>query len=416
VPSAAGTVRSMRAAPLLFLLVAATAGAADVARLQRQIDAGNASERVAALRELKDADPAAAVATAIVWLQPGSDVALATAAARVLWDLELKSAPAEAALRARLDDPNPELVYPVVGALAALGVPKPDLRATRLRLARAPDRFIAFYSARALYPDSALAFDDYLRASFGAIELVATGRPSNAFTRNDLERDAKGLLDRLARQGGRPGFEALMAAYPAQPPRVQSAIAGALDAVPVEDGDPLRIAVLLDDPQLSVQRSVTAALADYHEAAAPVVAKIVAGLQNPDADFRASTASALGRLAGTPPSIGEQQRSSAWRSQVERMIAPALGRVATEDREADVRKEAADALQALGLWGGPALDIIAARVAQEPDPRVRHALVRVCWTARYAPNLPLALLQQLADNDPDLYVRNEAKSVLVARR
>ena len=382
----------------------------------RQVNAGSTSERVAALRELSTADPPAAVSAAIVWLQPGSDVALAGAAARVLWDLEQKAAPAGPALRARLDDPDPEVAYPVVGALAALGVPKSDLRPTRLRLVHAPDRFIAFYSARALYPDSALALSDYLRATLGAFEMIGRGRPSNAITRNELERDANALLDKLAKQGGRPGFDALMAAYPGQPPGVQTAIASALDAVPVQDGDPLRIATLLDDPQVSVRRSVVAALADYHEAASPVLAKIVAGLQHPDADLRSGTASALGRLADTPPTNTEQARASAWRTQVEKTIAPALARVATEDREADVRKEAADALQALGLWGGAALDIIAARVAQEPDARVRHALVRVCWTARYAPNVPLALLRQLADNDPDPYVRNEAKSVLIAKR
>ncbi len=406
----------MRTLLLLFFLIAATASAADTARLLRQINAGSTSERIATLRELAAADPATAVSTAIVWLQPGSDVALASAAARVLWDLEQKAAPAEAALRARLDDPNAEVAYPVVGALAVLGAPKADLRPTRLRLARAPDRFIAFYSARALYPDSALGFEDYLRANLGAIELIGSGRPSNAFTRNELERDANALLDQLAKQGGRPGFDALMVAYPAQSPRVQNAIASALDAVPVQDGDPLRIARLLDDPQVSVRRSVTAALADYHEAASPVIGKILAGLQHPDADFRGATAGALGRLADTPPTNAEQARASAWRTQVERTIAPALALLATDDREVDVRKEAADALQALGLWGGPALDIIASRVTQEPDARVRHALVRVCWTARYAPNLPLALLRQLAENDPDPYVRNEAKSVLVAKR
>lgn len=401
---------------LLFFVVAATASAADTARLLRQINTGNTSERTTALRELATADPATAVSTAIVWLQPGSEAALASAAARTLWDLEQKAAPAEAALRARLDDPNPDVAYPVVGALAAIGVPKADLRPTRLRLAQAPDRFIAFYSARALYPDSGLAFDQYLRASLGAFDMIGAGRPSNAFTRNEFERDANALLDRLAKEGSRAGFDALMAAYPAQSPRAQKAIASALDAVPVQHGDPLRIATLLDDPQVSVRRSVTAALADYHEAASPVIAKMLAGLQNSDADLRASTASALGRLADTPSTNSEQARASAWRTRVETTIAPALARVATEDREADVRKEAADALQSLGLWVGPALDVIAARVTQEPDARVRHALVRVCWTARYAPNLPMALLRQLAESDPDQYVRNEAKSVLAAKR
>jgi hypothetical protein len=368
------------------------------------------------LHQLAEQDPAAAVSTAIAWLQPGSEAALAREAARVLWDLEQKAAPAEAALRARLDDPNPDVAYPVVGALAAIGVPGAELKPARVRLARGPDPFIAFYSARALYPDPALAFDDYLGATLGALELVAAGRPSNAMTQNDLDRRAKELLAQLAKQGGRRGFDALMTAYPTKSPRTRRALASALDTVPPRDGDPARIATLLDDPDVSVRGSITAALADYHQAAAPFVDRMLAGLTHQDADLRKTTASALARMADAPPTHEEQARASAWRMRVETAIAPALARVATEDREAGVRKDAADALQALGLWGGPALDILAPRVAQEPDATVRHALVRVCWTARAAPNLPLPLLRQLADNDPDPYVRNEAKSVLAAKR
>jgi len=406
----------MRVLALLFLLIAGTVGAADTSRLMRQVNSGSTSERAAALRDLADADPATAVSTAIAWLQPGSDAALARAAANVLWDLEKKAAPAEAALRGRLDDPNPDVAYPVVGALAALGVPGADLRPTRLRLARSRDPFVAFYSSRALYPDPALAYDDYLGATLGALELIASGRPSNPITQNDLDRSARKLLDQLAKEGGRHGFDALMAAYPARSPRTRSAIASALDAVPVHDGDPSRIATLLDDPEVAVRRSATAALADYHQAATPVLDRMLAGLKHQDADLRRTTASALGRLADTPSTNEEQARNGAWRTRVETTIAPALARVATDDREAEVRKEAADALQALGLWGGPALDIIGPRVAQEPDATVRHALVRVCWTARYAPNVPVSLLRQLAENDPDPYVRNEAKSVLAAKR
>jgi hypothetical protein len=38
----------------------------------------------------------------------------------------------------------------------------------------------------------------------------------------------------------------------------------------------------------------------------------------------------------------------------------------------------------------------------------------VCWSAREAKTLPRDVLRQLADSDPDQYVRNEAKSVLDA--
>ena len=68
----------------------------------------------------------------------------------------------------------------------------------------------------------------------------------------------------------------------------------------------------------------------------------------------------------------------------------------------------------LSLWAGPALGTIGNRIAQEPDPVVRHALVRACWNARESPQLPHAVLASLAASDPVDYVRNEAGSVLKA--
>ena len=75
-----------------------------------------------------------------------------------------------------------------------------------------------------------------------------------------------------------------------------------------------------------------------------------------------------------------------------------------------------DALHDLALWAGPALGAIGERIPREPDPNVRHALVRACWTARNSPQLPRAVLADLAAQDPDEYVRNEAKITLQAGR
>ena len=77
-----------------------------------------------------------------------------------------------------------------------------------------------------------------------------------------------------------------------------------------------------------------------------------------------------------------------------------------------VRAGNADALQKLGLWAGPSLGTIGEAIAREPDPGVRHALVRACWSARRSSAIPRNVLAQLAASDPDQYVRNEAKSVL----
>jgi HEAT repeat protein len=159
------------------------------------------------------------------------------------------------------------------------------------------------------------------------------------------------------------------------------------------------------------------ALVDYHDRAAPLVDKVIEGLWPPnEADFRKAAAAALGGIGAAPAEAVEQARPGAWRADVEKRIGPALARAATTDPERDVRKEAADALQKLKLWAGPALGAIGGRIGQEPDPGVRHALVRACWNARESPELPRDVLAALAESDPESYVRNEAASVLKALR
>jgi hypothetical protein len=135
---------------------------------------------------------------------------------------------------------------------------------------------------------------------------------------------------------------------------------------------------------------------------------------NHEPDLRKTAASALGSLGAAPGLASEQARQSAWRADVEKRIGPALANTATTDPVTEVRKEAAGSLQKLSLWAGPALGAIGEQIAREPDPGVRHALVRACWTARESPQLPKAVLASLAESDPEQYVRNEAKSVLQA--
>jgi hypothetical protein len=137
-----------------------------------------------------------------------------------------------------------------------------------------------------------------------------------------------------------------------------------LNHVPAQHGDPMQIGALLDSPQPWVRRNALSALVDYHEKAAPVVDRMIPGLWPP--------------------------------------------------QEPDIRKDAADALQQLSLWAGPALGSIGDRIAQESDPGVRHALVRACWNARESPELPRAVLASLAANDPVDYVRSEAAVTLKA--
>jgi HEAT repeat protein len=405
----------MKRLALVLLLFSLPLQAADTSRLMRQVERGSTAERTAALRDLAKEDAPAATAKAIEWLEPNVDPALRRAAVRTLWDLGDKAKSAEPALRARLDDRDDDVAYGAVGALSTMGVPKAELRTARLRLARSNDGFIAFYASRALFPDPELPLDAVIDAALAGVNLVAGGRPSDMKTRDTLRTNTRVLLESLAKQSERAGFDALMRAYAKASPPGREAIASALDHVPPQHGDALQIGALLDSPQPWVRRGAMFALVDYQDQAAPVVDKVIVGLWPPqEPDWRKAAAAALGGIGRSPGEASAEAKPSAWRSDVEARIAPALARAATSDPDRDVRKEAADALQKLGLWAGPALGAIGERIAQEPDPVVRHALVRACWNARESPQLPRAVLASLAANDPVDYVRNVAGSVLKA--
>jgi len=407
--------RPMHCLALFLLFVALPLHAADVATLMRQIERGSPSERASALRDLSREDPAAATAKAVEWLEPNVEPALRRSAARTLWDLGDRAKRAEPALRACLDDRDDDVAYAAVGALSAMGVPKADLRAARLRLSRANDGFIAFYASRALFPDPDLPLDAAIDATLAGVNLVAAGRPSDMKTRDTLRTNTRVLLENVAKSSGREGFDALMRAYPKASPPGKDAISSALHYVPPQHGDAVQIGTLLDSPQPWVRRGALSALVDYREQAAPVVDRMIRELYPPqEQEIRKATAAALGGVGRAPAQASEQARHSAWRSDVETRIGPALARAATADPDRDVRKEAADALQKLALWAGPALGSIGDRIAREPDPGVRHALARACWSARESPDLPRAALAALAANDPVDYVRNEAAVTLKA--
>jgi len=386
---------------------------ADVERLKRQADRGTVTERTRALKDLVLEDAPAAIERAVAWLEPGQDPALRRAGARALWDFSVAAKSAEPALRRYLDDPDPDVAYSVVGALAALKVPKDQLRPARLRLARATDPYIAFYATRALFPDPEVPLPQVIEAANGALGMVAAGRPADSRARDSLRSNARELLFAVAKTSGRAGFDALLAAYGSAPPPVKESLADALSQVPPESGDVQRLSVLLDAPSVSIRRTGMHAVSRYGERALPVLDGMLAGLavQN-EPDLKRSTASALAEVGRAPSEASQQAKPGSWRTTVETRIAPALARSATTDPVRDVRKEAADGLQKLGLWAGPALGGIGEAIAREPDPGVRHALVRACWSARRSSSIPRGVLAQLAERDPDQYVRNEAKSVL----
>ena len=390
--------------------------AADTGRLMRQIERGSTAERTAALRDLAKEDAPAATAKAVEWLEPNVDPALRRAAARTLWDLGDKAKSAEPALRARLDDRDDDVAYACVGALSTMGVPKAELRSARLRLARSNDGFIAFYASRALFPDPELPLDAVIDAALAGVNLVAGGTAVG-------HEDARHAAHQHARPAGKRREAIGTRRLRRADARVREGVAArqGSDLLGVQPraaparrcGADRRVARLAATVG-AAQRA--AALVDYHEQGRtrrrPHDPGTVpaAGARHPQGDG----GGARRRRRRARRLADEQAKRSAWRSDVEKRIGPALARAATTDPDRDVRKEAADALQQLSLWAGPALGSIGDRIAQEPDPVVRHALVRACWNARESPELPRAALASLAANDPVDYVRNEAAVTLKA--
>jgi hypothetical protein len=405
----------MRAFALLLLLGSTAAFAADTAKLLKRTERGDESERIEALKDLGKADAALAVDKATQWLTQ-QNPRLRAAAARELWDLKDAAKPAETALRAALSDRDEDTVYNAIGALDGMDVPDSDLREARLAIAQnSRDAFHVFYAARALYPDPALKLGEYLDACFDAANLLAEDRISDTWVRGHLQDALFDQLNTIAKKGGRAAFDAMMDAWQRESPPVRYQISRVLSAVPTSVGDPVRLAALMDGAPKNVRGFLLSTLSGYGAKAQPVLDAMLDELRpNNEVDVRKDAASALGRVADPPGSFTDQIKPSAWRTQVETRIAPALAKAATTDPVTDVRKEAAEALQRLGTWGGPALPILAPYIAKEPDASTRHALTRVCWSAREAKTLPREVLQQLAASDPDEYVRNEAKAVLQA--
>lgn len=397
---------------LLALLAAGIAQAADPAKLLKRTGRGDSAERIEALHDLTDADADAAREVAVRWLGGERDASLRAAAARALWDLKEAARPAEPALRAALDDADEDTVYNAIGALDGLGVPDADLRTARLALVqRSHDAFHVLYAARALYPDAALSLGQYLDAAFDALNLAATDT-----SRYDKLREAarEGLLRPIAKERGRAGFEALVEAFPRESPPVREAIAYVLDAVPAEVGDPQRIAALLEGSAAYTRHSLLGALGDYGARAQPVLGAIIEQLDTRNEPVvREAAAAALKRVADVPAGLDEMQRRSAWRSQVETRIVPALARTVADDPTPDVRKAAASALEDLKLWAAPAAPQIAAHIAAQPDLWARYALVHVCgWGARAGQPCARDALQKIADSDPDDAVQRDAREAL----
>lgn len=405
-----------RSLALVLTLASFAASAADTAKLLKRTERGEESERIEALRDLGQLDAVLAVDKATQWLTGQQNPRLRAAAARELWDLKEAARPAEAALRAALSDRDEDTVYNAIGALDTLDVPDRDLREARLDIARqSHDAFHVFYAARALYPDPALKLSEYLDACFDAANLLAQkDGVEDTFVRSHLQDALYDQLHSIAKERGRAGFDALLEAWPQESPPVRYQISRVLDAVPKGVGDPTRIAALLDGAPADVRGFVLSALSGYGAKAQPVLDAIIGQLaRNNEPRVREDAASALGRVADAPGGLTDMRKPSAWRTQVETRIAPALAGVVADDPTVEVRKAAAESLEKLELWGAPAAPQIAAHIPAQPDLWARYALVHVCrWGARGGHPCERDALQRVADTDPDDAVRRDAKEAL----
>ncbi|UXI70180.1 hypothetical protein [Tahibacter amnicola] len=401
---------------VLLLLVPVFAQAADTAKLLKRTERGETRDRINALNDLGDADAPAAVTRATEWLESQTDARLRAAAARLLWDHKDAAAPAEPALRRALDDADEETAYAAVGALDAMGVPDAQLRSTRLRLARqARDAYYAFYAARALYPDPDLPLANVLDVVFDAVDLSKNEDALDFSARHDLGDATYTLLARVAKENGREGFSALVDAFARESPAVRYTISRVIGSVPVESGDPKRIAALMTGARADVRGFLLAALGGYGARAQPALDVMLGELAlNNEPAVRKDAASALSRVADVPGALSDMQKAGSWRTQVETRIAPALARLVVDDPEPAVRTAAAESLERLQLWGAPAASVVAPVIARQDDAAARLALVSVCKWARGTPGFPREVLEKLAASDPDTYVRRDAGDALRA--
>jgi len=335
-------------------------------------------ERVKAAKRLsgnKDPESIAALAGAL----SDSDAKVRQAAASGLWRSEKAAGPARPQLMKALDDPDPDVVSRVAGALQALGMKADELAPARKRVFASPE---AALDSRFLVSRNLVGHEPPVRLAevmIAYLDHVARGYTGGVSDKNRhnvelaekaLERLVKRTKDRalisplvealdntkgsaiilmktLAHFEPKPeGFTQLLLARLDSPqPRVRQAALSHLRAMRGGKDASLwmpRAAAMLQDPDASVRTEALWALGNAAGLAAGEIDKVVAALGDPDKYVRSSAARAIGEI-GEP----RQAVPAADKARVAAAGRPALTAAMEKDADPDVRSQAKSALAKL---------------------------------------------------------------------
>ena len=357
----------------------------ELTKLQTLASNRDAKERAAAAEYL-GGSKAGDVITALGAALSDVDPRVRTAAAAALWKSEKSAEPARAQLLKALDDPLPEVVIQVAGALQSLGMKESELVAVRKRVLAAPDANVSarFLAARGLIgaEPATTVLEPMLRY------LEAAAAPRNNSTQRDaaqknIELAAK-ALERLAKTGdrgliaplmqeaqrARHGYTVLLktlAVFTPKPERWTSFLLEFLDGreTPVRyavlgllgeqknEADVLlwapRATVALRDADSSIRSQSLWILGGAGGLAAGEIDGVVAALSDKESAVRRRAAVAIGEMGDRNQAV-----TAAAKASVAARGRPALMAVMEKDSDTEVRDEARRAMAKLEATGGAA--------------------------------------------------------------
>jgi HEAT repeat protein len=307
------------------------------------------------------------------------DAGVRQAAASALWSTGKRATAARPQLVAALDDPDPNVVARVAGALEAMGMKEAELADANQRAFNAPEasvdsRFLVSRSLVGREPGPRLleAMLAYLAANASsrgdagkhntelaakALESLAKSKdPSLAAPLMDAARTAKAGQDVIVKtiralKPQPPGLALLAVQLLDSPdPKVRYAALGAMRDLRTKSDVDIwspRAADMLRDPDSSVRNEAAVALGYGGGLAADHVDKLAEALRDPSGAVRAHAAEAIGNMGDRKQAV-----PAAVKARVAQVGRPALMAIVDSDPQENVRREAKDALAKLGEAGG----------------------------------------------------------------
>ena len=337
----------------------------------------NPEKRLEAVKRLSYTDPAAVAA--FVGALSDKDARVREEAASQLWSAEKRAEPYRGELVKALDDPEPNVVAHVAGALQAIGMKESELVAPRKRVLAAPGASVTarFYVARNLVGYEAPIklvgpMIDYLEQNTREY----TGRVTDNSRQNvelgerALERLVKNTKDRAIIQplwealvetrNGHISFMRALGHFDPKPDGWTRTLVRQLDhpneRVRNEALNQMRnvkqerevaqwlphAARMLGDPEHGVRSNALWAIGSVKGLAASEIDKVVLATTDPERGVRRSAIRALGE-------IGEANQAipAATRARIDATARPIVER-ALQDDDKDVADEARSALRNMG--------------------------------------------------------------------